>query len=130
MRSSVQSRATRTFFSIRGSLLRYMLRHNHQAMNPEKLIPRIFATPVRRPIAARRDGHDLPFKIDRFRFSREEIDSLQEFSDGTDDICEIEITGCNLVYHWRKQKEVVAVHERDLSPEIACQRVIEVNRRM
>ena len=77
-----------------------------------------------------RDGHNLPFKIDRFHFSREEIDSLQEFSDGIDDVCEIEITGCNLMQHGRKQKEVVAVHERDLCRGIACQRVIEVHRCM
>src|SRR5262249_10246732 len=51
-RSSVQSKATRNFFSKRGSLLRYMLRHNHQAMNPEKLTPRMLATPERRPMAA------------------------------------------------------------------------------
>ena len=77
-----------------------------------------------------RDGHDLPFKIDRFHFSRKEIDSLQEFSDGIDDIREIEITGCDLMQHGRKQKEVVAVHESDLCVRITCQRVIEVNRRM
>src|SRR5215469_7203931 len=77
-----------------------------------------------------RYGHDLPFKIDRFDFSSEEIDSLQELSHGIDDIREIEITGCDLVQHRRKQKKVVAVHERDLYLGIACQRVIEVNRRL
>ena len=77
-----------------------------------------------------RDGHDLPFEIDRFHFSREEIDSLQEFSDGIDDICEIEITGCDLMQHRRKQKEVVAIYQRDLDIGIAGQRVLKVNRRM
>src|SRR5215472_272617 len=77
-----------------------------------------------------RDSHDLPFKINRFHFPREEIDSLQQFSDGIDDICEIKITGCDLVQHRREQKEVVAVHKRDLHLGIACQCVIEVNRRM
>ena len=77
-----------------------------------------------------RNGRDLPFEIDRFHLSREEIDSLQEFSDGIDDISEIEITGCDLMQHGRKQKKVVAVHESDLCLRITCQRVIEVNRRM
>src|SRR5215469_12197121 len=77
-----------------------------------------------------RNGHDLPFKIDRFHFSREEIDSLEAFSDGIDDICEIEITGCDLVQHRRKQKEVVAVHERDLYLGIARKRIVQVNRGM
>src|SRR5215469_2894321 len=77
-----------------------------------------------------RDGHELPLEIDRFHFSGEEIDSLQEFSDGIDDIREIEIASRDFVQHRRKQKEVVAVHERDLYFGIACQRIVQVNRRM
>src|SRR5204862_2804546 len=36
----------------RGSLVREVVRHGHQAMKPENLKPRILATPVRRPMAA------------------------------------------------------------------------------
>ena len=49
-----------------------------------------------------RDGHELPLEIDRFHFPGEEIDSLQEFSDGIDDIREIEIAGRDFVQHRRK----------------------------
>ena len=44
--------ATRIFFSRRGSLLRYTVRHSHQAKKPEKLTPATRATPVRLPMAA------------------------------------------------------------------------------
>jgi len=75
-----------------------------------------------------RDGHDLPFKIDRFHFSREEIDSLEELSHGIDDICEIEITGCDFVQHRCKQKEVVAANEANLHCAVWRQQFLEINR--
>jgi hypothetical protein len=55
---------------------------------------------------------------------------FRSFWDGIDDIREVEITGCDFVQHRRKQKEVVAVHKRNLCLRVACQRVIEVHRRM
>jgi hypothetical protein len=58
------------------------------------------------------------------------IDPLQELSDRIDNIREIEITSRDFVQHRRKQKEVVAVHERDLDVGIACQRIVEVHHRM
>ena len=81
-------------------------------------------------VEAVRDGHDLPVEIDRFYFPGEKIDPLQELSDRIDDIGEIEITGGDFVQHRRKQKEVVAIYQRDLDIGIAGQRVLEVNRRM
>jgi hypothetical protein len=81
-------------------------------------------------VEAMRHRHNVPVKADRFHFPREEIDSLQEFSDWIDDICEIEITGCDLMQHWRKQEEVVAIYQCDFDIGIAGQRVIEMNRRM
>src|ERR1700739_4900967 len=77
-----------------------------------------------------RDAHDLSFKIDRFHFTGEEIDSLQELPDGTDDIGEIEIAGGDFVQHRCKQKEVVAICQRDFDIGIARERVIEVHCRM
>src|SRR5271156_4977453 len=53
-RSSVQSRATRTFFSSRGRLNREIERERQQARTPEKLMPKPLAPPLRRPIAASR----------------------------------------------------------------------------
>src|ERR1700739_1115948 len=77
-----------------------------------------------------RDGHKLPLEIDRFHFSREEVDPLQEFSNGIDDICKIKIAGRDFMQHGGKQKEVVAVDQRNLDVGIAGQGIVEVNRRM
>src|SRR5215469_11802527 len=81
-------------------------------------------------VEAVRDGHDLPLKIDRFHFAGKEIDPLQKFSDGIDDIGEIEIAGGDFVQHRGKQKEVVTIYQRDFDIGIAGERVIEVHRRM
>src|SRR4051794_3924564 len=51
-RSSVQSSATRSFFSKRGSFSRYTVLQSHHAGNPEKWNPKMRATPVRLPMAA------------------------------------------------------------------------------
>src|SRR6201997_5487928 len=51
-----------------------MVRHNHHATNPEKLIPKMLATPVRLPMAAnwpmveKENGFMTPPRTDAIRF--------------------------------------------------------------
>ena len=53
-----------------------MVRHNHHATNPEKLIPKMLATPVRLPMAAnwpmveKENGFMTPPRTDAIRCTR------------------------------------------------------------
>jgi hypothetical protein len=49
---------------------------------------------------------------------------------GTHDVREIQIAGRDFVQHWSKQKEVVAIDERDFGIWIMSQSIVQVHRRV
>src|ERR1700746_4007454 len=63
-----------------------MVRHNHHATNPEKLIPKMLATPVRLPMAAnwpmveKENGFMNPPRTARIRRSRPRAASARAVS--------------------------------------------------
>src|SRR5690348_16355074 len=81
-----------------------MVRQSHQAKKPEKLTPKIRATPVRRPI-----DPSSPMVLNEGGCSgRSESAAAMLRATG-----DFEIAGGDLVKHRRKKEEVVAANEAD-----------------
>ena len=77
-----------------------------------------------------RDGHHLGVEIDALHITVEDLDSLEQFADRTDDMCNIQIAGRNLVEHRCEEKEILAVDERDLDVFVARKCLVEVQGRI
>lgn len=61
-----------------------------------------------------RDGHHFGVEVDAFDISVEDVDPLEKFADWANDMCDIKIAGCDLMQHWSKQEEILAVDQRYL----------------
>src|ERR1043166_3624308 len=75
-------------------------------------------------------GHELLVEIDGLDVTRKEIDLAQEFSYWVNDLSEVEVAGGDFVQHRRKEKEVVAIDNRDVDIRRVGERLFEVKRRV
>jgi hypothetical protein len=76
------------------------------------------------------DRHPFRLNIDRVHLTRKEIHPSQKLAYRIHDVAEIEIAGRHFVEHGRKQKEVVAVNQRDLDIGPTGQHPLEINGRL
>src|SRR6266404_6524569 len=71
-------------------------------------------------------------QIDALNIAREKIDVAQHLAHRIDDVHDVEIARCDLVQHWRKEEEVIPVHQRDFDvrifPPLKLQRGIKAGK--
>ena len=67
-------------------------------------------------------------EIDALDMTIKDFDVLQKFPHRTDDMRNIEVAGGDLVQHRRKEKEVLAIYERDLDIRVSRKGFVEVQR--
>ena len=64
-------------------------------------------------------GHLLGGEVDLLHFAIEELHVLQQLSDRIDDVGHVEITRRDFMQHWREQRMVLAIDNRDTNTGIA-----------
>src|SRR5215470_14228250 len=75
---------------------------------------------VRVSMEAMRNHHLLALDIDLVHVATEKIHAADHFSDGVDDVGQIQIARRDLVQHRSKEKKVLAINHRDFKTRIVA----------
>ena len=74
--------------------------------------------------------NDAGLEINALDASVKDPHVLEQFSDGADDMRNVQIARRHFVQHWGKEKEILAVDEGDLDILIASQGLFEIEGRV
>src|SRR6266566_9358306 len=71
-------------------------------------------------LEAVRDDNALPFDIDLIHIATEKVHPPDHFSDGINDVRQVEIARCDFVQHWREQEKILAIDQCDIETLIVA----------
>ena len=76
------------------------------------------------------DVNHLLFQVDALDVTVKYADSLQQFSNGADDMRDIKVARRHLVEHRREEEKVLAIYDRDFNIRVFCQALLKVKGRV
>jgi hypothetical protein len=74
------------------------------------------------------DTHQFVGEIEIFYIAVKKLHATEKFSDGVNDVRDVEIAGGHLVEHRREQEEVFLVHQRDFGVQTSRERSFQLQR--